>query len=259
MDVLGYILKDIFGFGKSYDLLSFIQKQVDNGNLFEHRLPFMDILDSRNLIFYKTDMYMKNKWLGFLTHADDEDEIIRAYKSIIIIHQNKIITILFEWDGLYDLVHLFERFKDDSMNRKLFIVKYDIDKCMSYLSKRFSEVVDGVEGLVIKGEKIEIYNTIIPDKALIKNKVMIIPPKDRTNIEKIDIYVDPSCAITSVRLYGSHPNADNNGWYCLGDLKFLPLSVESINSLIEQIKCYQLRDCYWKPKNYKEWIEYSQG
>jgi len=258
VDILGYILKDIFGIGKSYDLLGFIKKQVDNGNLFEHRLPFMDILDNRNLIFYKTDMSIKHKWLDFLTNVNSDDEIIRAYKSIIIIHQNKIITILFEWDGLYDLVHLFEKFKDASMKRKLFIVRYDIDKCLSYLSERFSEVVDSFKGLVIKGEKIEIYNSIIPDKALMRN-IVCIPQKDRIPIEKIDIYVDPSCAITSVRLYGKHPNADNSGWYCLGDLKFLPLSVESINTLVEQIKCYQLRDCYWKPKNYKNWVEYSQG
>jgi len=258
VDILGYILKNIFNIGKSCDLSKFIEKQINNGALFEHRLPFMDILDSRNLRFYKTDNSTKKEWLEFF--RDNHDlEIINGYKSIIIIDQNKISTILFEWSGLYELVRLFEKIKDDSVKRKLFIVRYDIDKCLSYLSERFLEVVKNFKGLVIKGEKVEIYNTIKPDKALIKNNVVSIPKYDRLPIEKVDIYIDPSCTITSVRLHGEHPNADNNGWYCLGNLKFSPLSVASINKLIEQIKCYHLNDCYWKPKNYKEWIKNSQS
>lgn len=259
MNILEYILKNVFNIGKSCDLPHFIQKEIKRGMLFEHRLPFMDILDSRNLSFYKTDISEKSAWLNFIAQLNNDIEVINAHKSIIIIDQNKIITILFEWSGLYDLLHLFEKFKDASMSRKLFIVGYDIEKCLSYLSERFSEVVNHFDGMVIKGEKIEIFNRIIPDKALTKTKVVTIPQCDRIPIEKLDIYIDPSCAITSVRLYGEHPNADSNGWYCLGDLKFSPLSVETINKLIEQIKCYQLKDCYWKPKNYKEWIEHSQS
>lgn len=247
------ILKSVFNIGNSYDLSNFIKKQIDNGLLFEHRLPFMDILDSRNLIFYKTDISTKTMWINFTNNLSDM-EVIKCYRSIIIIDQNKIITVLFEWSGLYDLVHLFEKFKDSGMSRKLFIVKYDIDKCLSYLSEKFSEVVSEFDGLVVTGEKIELFNRIIPDKAVLKHKLVEIPIEDRIPIEKIDIYIDPSCTITSVRLYNKHPNADPNGWYCLGDIKFSPLCVDSINRLIEQIKCYHLNDCYWKPKNYKEWM-----
>lgn len=259
MDIFGFISK-IFNIGKTYSSLSsFIDRQINSGTLFEHRLPFMDILDGRNLIFYKTDISMKQRWTEFLSQTNDDIKKIIAYKSIIIIDQNKIITILFEWSGLHDLLNLFEKFKDDSMKRKLFILRYDVDRCLSYLSKTFSEVVDKFEGLVIKGEKIEIFKTVIPDKAVTENRIVSIPDKDRIPIDKIDIYIDPSCSITSVRLYGSHPNADSNGWYCLGELKFSPLSVDSINKLLEHIKCYQLKDCYWKPQNYKEWIDNSQG
>lgn len=258
MDILGYILKNVFNIGKSCDLSKFIERQINNGALFEHRLPFMDILDSRNLRFYKTDKSTKKEWLEFLKDKNDLN-VVSGYRSIIIISQNKISTILFEWRGLYELVRLFEKFKDDSMKRKLFIIRYDIDKCLSYLSERFSKVVKEFEGLVIKGEKIEIFKLIVPDKALTKNKAVFIPEHDRLPIPKIDIYIDPSCTITSVRIYGEHPNADDNGWYCLGDLKFSPLSVESINRLIEQIKCYHLNDCYWKPKNYKEWMKCGQS
>jgi len=257
MDILDY-LKRVFSIGKPCDLTNYIEKQMSNGILFEHRLSFMDLLDSRNLKFYKTDMSRKKNWLNFLNNKDDI-EIIKGYKSIIIIDKNKIITILFDWSGLYELVRLFENIADDSMKRKLFIVKYDVEKCLSHLSKKFSEVISKFKGIVINGESLEIFNIIIPDKAIIINKVISIPKQDRIPINKIDIYVDPSCAITSVRLYGQHLNSDSNGWYCLGNLKFSPLSIDTINRLIEQIKCYQLQDCYWKPKNFKEWVKYNQS
>lgn len=245
------ILRKIFTSNKSCSLSTFIHNKIKGGQLFEHRLPFMYVL-GRDISFYKTDISYKNEWLSFLNNKNDI-EVINGYKSIIIIHDSSIITILFEWNGLYDLINLFEKFKDSSTSRKLFIAKYDIDKCLGYLSERFSEVVKEFDGLVIKGETIEIYNTITPDKAVIKNKILKIPEDERIPITRICIYTDPSCMITSVRLHGKHPNADSNGWYCLGNLKFIPLSVESIKKLIENIKCYKLQDCYWKPKNYNEW------
>jgi len=252
-----HILKNFFTTNKSYTLSKYITTKVKNGVLFEHRLPFMDVI-GRNLSFYKTDISNKNEWLAFLNNKNNID-VINGYKSIIIIDDGKIITILFEWNGLYDLINLFENFKDETTSRKLFIAKYDIDKCLSCLSERFSEVVREFEGLVIKGEVIEIFNTITPDKAIIRNKVFTIPEDERIPIHKICIHTDPSCMVTSVRIIGKHPNADSKGWYCLGDLKFLPLNIETIYKLIEQIKCYQLQDCYWKPKNYKEWMGYSQN
>lgn len=245
------ILKNFFTSSRLHNLSDFINNKMRNGLLFEHRLPFMDVL-GRNICFYKTDISYRNEWLSFLNNKTDI-EVIQGYKSLIIIDDNKIIDILFEWNGLYDLINLFEKFKDSATSRKLFIAKYDIDKCLGCLSERFSEVVKEFEGLIIKGEVIEIFNTIIPDKAIIRNKILKIPEGEIIPINKISIHTDPSCMVTSVRIQGKHPNADSNGWYCLGNLKFLPLSVDTIKKLIEQIKCYQLNDCYWKPKNYKEW------
>ena len=82
---------------------------------------------------------------------------------------------------------------------------------------------------------------------------MTIPENERTPITSITIFTDPNSQISSVRLNEKHPNADENGWFCLGKLKRSKITVDNINRLIELIKCYKLDDCYWRPKGYKKW------
>jgi hypothetical protein len=251
------LIKSIFNIGK-LDLSNIIENQINSGLLFEHRITFMDILDYK-LNFYKTDISRKNYWVNLLSSNDIPYEVKVGYKSIIMIGEDRIITILFEWIGLYDFVNVFERFKDQNLKRKLFLVKCEIKKCLNHLSEQFSSVLSHFDNIAVDKDKIEFHKSIIPDKAYIGNILVNIPEEDRTEINKIEIFVDSSGLITSVRLNGLHPNADNNGWYCLGSLKFSPLTVDNIYKLIENIKCFHLSDCYWKPENYKKWVKDSQG
>lgn len=214
----------------------------------------MKIFNKFDMKFYKTDISNREYWINFVNSCDDIISHIK-YRSIIFVEKEKLITILFEWSGLYDLLHFFnQRFIDEKSKRSLFIVHYDVDRAINNLSTKITEVLKYFKDMAIVGEQLILYRKIVPDKALIKkDKLVDIPEEDRVPINRLEINTDPFGSITSVKIDSKHPNADDSGWFCLGELKSIPLSVEAINRIICQMKCYHLMDCYWRPTNYKKW------
>lgn len=251
-------LKNFLGMGK-IDLKSLIKEKLDGGELIQHRLPFVDnLMISFEFNFYKTDQLNKLFWVKSINKLNIKPTHI-GYNLIVIFEGKIITTIVFDWIGLKELVNIFESCQlfnsNDNFNRKLFLLKYDINAYLKHLSRNYKEVIDVFKDLVIRNDTIDIYRTIKPDKAYInENKIVRIPEDESIPITKVTIYTDPSGLVSSVKVKGKHPNADKKGWFCLGNLKMVPFCVGSINNLIEQIKCYKLDDCYWKPNGYKKWI-----
>lgn len=250
------ILKNILGWGNNESLKNIITKKAKGGELFQHHIPFMMSLVTNNnsLKFYKTDETNRNYWIDIINRQFKKTPCINR-NSIIIVNDNIIDVILFRWSGLYNVVDLFSnRIDNDKTKRNLFLVRYDIEKYLSSLSDNFETLIRTFSTIVIKNDNIEMYKKIVPDKALLKKgKLVSIPVSKRIPITKITIFSDPSACVTSVRLKEKHPNADLDGWFCLGKLKRLPLNVDTIYKLMELIKCYKLDDCYWRPGSYKEW------
>ena len=252
------LLKKLFGTYK-FSLKTLINEKLDEGEIIQHKLPFIDNLEkSLEFKFYKTDYKNKYFWIEAISDKLKVKHTYTGYNLIVVFDGNVVTTIVFDWVGLKELGYIFENSnifgKDGNFYRKLFLFKHDIETHLKSLSKNYKEVLDSFPDIAIKNDVIELQRTIIPNRAYInKNSVVEIPKESAIPITKIIIYTDPSGLISSVNIIGKHPNADKNGWFCLGNLKMIPFCVKSINTLTEQIKSYKLDDCYWKPRNYKEW------
>lgn len=251
-----WFLRNLFRAERN-DLESLIERKLEEGVLSEHRLPFINKLNTlMDFKFYKTDESNKQFWVEE-TKQLKHINVYVGFKIIIFFRESSLITIVFDWKGLKELVKIFEdgpMFDDDASKRKLFITKYDLDNYLKNLDKNYEDVLRAFPEIVIHDDVIVLFKTIIPEYAIIDRYTKVkIPEGQAIPIARITIYTDPSGLISSVKIIGKHPNADNSGWFCLGDLKMIPLSVSAINQIITQIKCYKLYDCYWRPKNYKDW------
>jgi len=230
-----------------------VEKRIRQGILTEHKLPFMKVLNISGLKFYKTNISNKSTWVESLESLKNVGVWV-GYGSLIVVENEKITVILLKWNGLYEVLSFIEKFfKNENLKRKIFLARYSVKRCLLGLSESFSNITRNFKDVAINGDYIELFRRITPDKAIVAgNELLKIPLEDRIPIDKLEIYMDHSGSLTSVRIKGKHPNADECGWYCLGELKFRPLSTETINKLIACIKCYQLNDCYWKP-DYSQW------
>lgn len=106
----------------------------------------------------------------------------------------------------------------------------------------------------VNENSIKITLNIVPDKYISgTERAPIINNMYRGDlIQNIKITFNPDLYVTSVQLMdGKHPNADKDGFYCLGELKFKKLDDCFIFKLIENMKIYNLIDCYYVPNWFK--------
>ena len=127
--------------------------------------------------------------------------------------------------------------------------------CLKYHKNCLENISKHYDNFAIKRDCLEIFQEIVPDKILYKTNSYCMPKQKSSKIDKIEIYTDPGGGITSVKIHGEHPNADKNGWFCLGSLKHLQLNKEGIDQLISNITYYKLDDCYWDNSKVKNLIK----
>lgn len=240
------------------DLVTLIKHSSKIGTLIEHKVLYIDrLIGKRTKSYipyqiYKADLNIKKNMIN--------TKNARRYNNCdIIVGCKSMLIFLYNWSGLYDVADFIQEhlLKTIDSKRKVKLVKYDIERSLTSLSNTFKEVITKIPNIIIHGDKLELAGDICPNMMLYKGTMINIPDKYKITISKISIYTDPSGYITSVYLKGKHPNANSDGWYCLGELKLMQLSVEAINTLISQIKIYKLDDCYWKPQWLKEVISYG--
>jgi hypothetical protein len=79
-------------------------------------------------------------------------------------------------------------------------------------------------------------------------RIRELPHKYRKNIiTKIELNTNPFGDLCSAKIDNYHPNADDRGKFCLGNLRFQPLSITLIESLIKTLSIYNLTNCYSIP------------
>jgi len=225
-------------------LLNIIQKIIKKRILFELKMPYFLESLTKKISFYKTNNldYLKefniNKFCAF-----------KGNSCLILYEKEDIYVIVSEWKGFEEFINFFkEKFKNNKdLSARLHIVEYEIKRCLNTLNNNFNKLLTKFPDMIIKNMGIEIDMKINVDKALIsEDRIVDIPKEKRLKIDKINIYTDPNGYITSVKINGIHPNADKDGWFCLGYLKYLPLTEESIDLLKSRLEIANLSDCYWK-------------
>jgi hypothetical protein len=236
---------------------NFIKIKIDSYQLVYHHLQFMGGLvnNKDSLKFYKTNKDNKSEWINFIKNIDC-NYYNYTDNSIVIIHGGIIIVILFNWCGLYDVLNIFKNCSNmtESKSRIITITEFDIKQSLNRLSSSIYSIMKEFDTILRDGD-IELSVKIYPKKAIFKNKIIDVPIDNLKPINKIFIYTDPQGYISSLRIDEKHPNADDKGWYCMGDLKRISLSVDNIKTIINNIEYYRLDDCYWRPPGFKKWFE----
>ena len=230
------------------DIERTIKSLVDKNILFEQRLPFIPKLLPIEMKLYKTTTHHKNKILSLFK---DFDLHHIKENSILILGSVKLFYIVFDWLGLLDLKDSINNINFVTNNEKiknnLDIIDYEIKRCISMLNASTRNVIKNFSNCSIQNSGITMYEKIVPEMVVNYNNICKkITSKPINEINKIEFFTDPSGNITNVQIDNKHPNADENGWYCLGDLKFSHLETESINKILDSIKIYNFKDSYWK-------------
>lgn len=94
-----------------------------------------------------------------------------------------------------------------------------------------------------------IYNgLIVPNRAIKNNKVFSITHKTaELHLTGFIVILDNN-KVSGVLLLGSHPNQDENLYYCLPDSKkYKEFTKEYYGMLLNNICTYYLDDCYFDP------------
>lgn len=226
------------------ELPNIIRKIIKKRILFELKMPHFLESITKKISFYKTNN------LEYLNEFNiNKFYTFKGNNCIILYEKEDIYVIVSEWKGFEEFINFFkEKFKNNKdLNARLNIIEYEIKRCLNTLNNNFNKLLIKFPDMIIRNMGVEIEMNIIVDNVLTsRNIIKNIPKEKRLKIDKINIYTDPNGYITSVKINGIHPNADKDGWFCLGDLKYLPLTKESIDLLKSRLEIANLLDCYWK-------------
>ncbi|MCK5017178.1 MAG: hypothetical protein KAS32_08905, partial [Candidatus Peribacteraceae bacterium] len=170
--------------------------------------------------------------------------------ATLLIGNKNIYSILYSPEGMVETIDAIYQTtdKDDTeLREQLTTVRFQMQGCSNRLCTPFQEIAQELP-VVLMSNCIELHQIITPDKFVLNGNISEIPKDNREPVNKLTIYSNPEGELLSVNIRGFHPNSDNLGWYCLGDLKFKMLTKDLIYKLIDEIKYYRLDDCYHMPK-----------
>jgi hypothetical protein len=246
-------------------MLWWFRKNDLNGFLtrFENHIIFNSSLDIFDRFFDKHCVSVFNCQAGALNtlklSLSKLDKHIQQHVNsnfIIIYENNRVVIILLNQVYSLDCIRLYleETNPSDYPEYKLIncskTCKYDIDRIKNCNTHIISEIrnkyhhITYVKSILYLNEV-----SIFPDK-YIHGK----PPKiysivhDKLNpIHDISITVDPMFKINSIHAYGTHPNF-KDGYWCLGKFQDYPLNLNTVTAILENMKIYNLNDCYFIPE-----------
>ncbi len=132
---------------------------------------------------------------------------------------------------------------------------YDIDKYLSTSYLEINAIKKEFPNTIITSNGIIILKQIIPFRFIHTNILGKIPQEAAAIINSIEFVVNSENKIVSVKLDNEHPNCDRNNNYCLGDLKFLDLNLNSVNSIMKSVEVYNLKNAYFIPTSIKKYLE----
>jgi len=230
-------------------LNSYLSKSTINGYFIKQDLPYITRFIGDNVKFYTTDVVNKRDILNNikrfgLTYKSNDN-------SLSIIDGDILYIILFEWIGLKEVLPIIQSMFDNNTTdgiKKSNMIKMNIDRSLLNSTDEFSEIIRKFKNVKVTEKSIELYDLgLEPTKAISDNIIVDIPNPKEYIINNIKVFTDPMGCIVAVKLDNLHPNADNLGWFCLGELKLMKLNLTSFDKLLNKIKIFNLRDCYWIP------------
>lgn len=172
---------------------------------------------------------------GFLVAYDEERLVVIIKNSKYLSEVGKIIEDAFG--------------HNQKVRENIYIIKYELS-CLRPKTG-LSEVLDKYHAYV-NNNTIFIHKKIVPKHYVISGSLRKIPDEKRIEINKIQINFDHNFNLLSMRIDARHPNADSNGYYCLGDYKNNRISAQLLEELFKRMETYNLDDSYWVPKFAKE-------
>jgi hypothetical protein len=235
----------IFGFGSNLlkDLSKIIKKdQIEGVKLYNLEKEFLNTfelyLKKENILF--SDLDFINKYLVF------NGNNIRIYYDNKL-KDKKYYVIINTWSDLYKLTEFIkENLKHKFSFPTLTVIESQIIRLLNNLSSIYEELLEKIPNITTGNTWIESYNKIEVKYCIKEKSIKIIDAEKQFNIDKIKININSEGGITSILLNRSHPNADENNWFCLGSLKNKKLSVDTFLEIIERISHVNNNDCYWK-------------
>lgn len=195
-----------------------------------------NIIDLLNLV--------KNKKKVIYGHEDNLGEnyicIYNKKEYIFIISNSEVLNVV------KNIVSKSNMFKRGTINK----IIYDIEKEDNYCN--LTEIKNKFDSIIVDKNKLILNLDIIPEKVITnQNKLYLLPIefKRKNVIKRLEFEIDNFNKIISLKIDNYHPNSDDNGFYCLGNLRFENLNLLNICSIIDSIKVWNLISCYNIPVN----------
>ncbi|MCK5021128.1 MAG: hypothetical protein KAS32_29225 [Candidatus Peribacteraceae bacterium] len=234
----------------------FININLKNKTVTRFRMPFIDsaLKGFLEIQFFNADRAFSNTLKSLIEKHNIRHQ--QRFNTTLLIGNKNIYSILYSPEGMVETVnalyHITDK-NDEELREQLTTVRFQLQGCSNRLCTPFQEIAQDLP-VVLMDNCIELHQNIIPDKFVHNGNLSEILEGNRITINKLTIYSNPDGELLSVRTQGFHPNSDDNGWYCLGELKFKRLTKDLIYKLIDELKYYRLDDCYYMPSwnNQKE-------
>lgn len=170
-------------------------------------------------------------------------------EGFLAITDNKTLSILIDdIDEASDYIGEFLKEspfgETEAIKKKIPYINQDLKRLINKDLKPFIRDYH----VYIDGPEITIGDVGIVPKYIYKNrKVRTIPKGKSWPINSVVVTTTPNNQILSLKLDNVHPNADEDGFFCLSSSFYATLTIETFRDIVNQIRIYNLDDCYWTP------------
>jgi hypothetical protein len=189
-------------------------------------------------------IYHNHKSISIETHLKNvKDKAIVYYTYFIVIYD--VSHTVFIVDKLQHIKHIAEYLKVNIQNS-------DCDQYIDDIENYKYELLDHdlLQNNTIKLSEnlVTVYKQIIPSHYVKDKRIYDIPDEMKIRICSFEITINSRNEIIALQLdNNTHPNADKNGFYCLGQHKHQKLTDKIVKELYDRISIYNLDDCYCDP------------
>ena len=190
---------------------------------------------------------------NFMAHTNS----VKTDENYYIESETEKIIVLNNGRGLYIFENIIKIIKNHFETSSSAYLQMELmkERAIDIMKRMLNMISDSIKSILTKyNTKIEAYSVtitnlnIVPNIAIDKNmKIRTIIDAGGICIKNIIIGSNVNNKIVSVTLDSVHPNADNkkDNSYCLGDMRFKELNLESVDEIIKNLYTITIYDSYW--------------